>query len=223
MATTVERLSVRIPAGTVALDGDLEVPPDARGIVLFAHGSGSGRHSPRNRSVARALQEAGLATLLFDLLTRAEEAGDLHHERNRFDIETLAARLVAATDWIAGERSTRGLRVGYFGASTGAAAALMAAAELGEAVGAVVSRGGRPELAGEALLRVHTPTLLIVGGEDTPVLRVNEEALALLPGPRQLEVVPGASHLFGEPGALDTVTALARDWFTRHLHDPTAG
>jgi len=217
MPTTVEHTSVRIPAGSVALDGDLDLPPNATAIVVFAHGSGSSRHSPRNRRVARSLQEAGFATLLFDLLTRAEEAGDLHHERHRFDVRTLADRLVAVTDWLGGERPTGRLRVGYFGASTGGAAALMAAAELTDTVGAVVSRGGRPDLAGEALRRVEAPTLLIVGGDDGPVIRLNEEARASLRAPCRLEIVAGASHLFAEPGTLDTVTGLARGWFERHL------
>jgi putative phosphoribosyl transferase len=213
----VDHTFVRVPAGSVALDGDLEIPPGAAAVVLFAHGSGSSRHSPRNRRVARSLQEGGFATLLFDLLTRAEESEDLRHERNRFDVAKLAERLVAVTEWVEDERSTARLRVGYFGASTGGAAALVAAAELPNTVGAVVSRGGRPDLAGEALMRVEAPTLLIVGGDDVPVIRLNEEARAALRAPSRLEIVPGASHLFAEPGTLDVVTELARAWFERHL------
>ena len=208
---------VRVPVGAVALDGDLSVPPRARGVVLFAHGSGSGRHSPRNRSVAHALNESGLATLLLDLLTPEEETVDLATRHLRFDIGLLAARLVGATDWLARQPTTRDLRVGYFGASTGAGAALVAAAERPGVVGAVVSRGGRPDLAGTALPRVAAPTLLIVGGEDAPVIDLNEAALAELRCPKRLEIVPGATHLFEEPGALEQVARLASQWFERHL------
>jgi len=209
--------AVSVAAGAVTLDGTLGLPPDARGVVLFAHGSGSGRHSPRNRHVARVLHEAGLATLLLDLLTLEEEAVDVRTRELRFDIGLLAGRLVGATDWLGRQPATQHLRVGYFGASTGAGAALVAAAERPEAVGAVVSRGGRPDLAGAALARVGAPTLLIVGGNDVPVIGLNEEALAQLHGATRLEIVPGATHLFEEPGALDVVARLACDWFAHYL------
>ena len=210
-------VGVRIEHGAVNLTGELGVPEGAKGVVLFAHGSGSSRHSARNQLVARAIREAGLGTLLFDLLTREEEAVDDYRRHLRFDIELLAGRLVSATAWIAAGPETRHLRVGYFGASTGGAAALVAAAELGPAIGAVVSRGGRPDLAGDALARVASPTLFVVGGLDAAVLRLNEEAFSRLYCEKQLEVVPGASHLFAEPGALDAVARLAIEWFERHL------
>lgn len=213
----VRESAVSVAAGAVTLDGTLGLPPDARGVVLFAHGSGSGRHSPRNRHVARVLQEAGLATLLIDLLTPEEEAVDARTQELRFDIGLLAGRLAGATDWLGRQPATQHLRVGYFGASTGAGAALAAAAERPEAVGAVVSRGGRPDLAGAALARVRAPTLLIVGGNDMPVIGMNEEALAQLRGATRLEIMPGATHLFEELGALDTVAGLARDRFARYL------
>jgi dienelactone hydrolase len=208
---------VQVPAGAVTLDGNLGVPAGARGIVLFAHGSGSSRHSPRNRYVAGVLREAGLATLLMDLLTVDEEAIDLRTQRLRFDISLLADRLVGATDWLAQNPDTRDLTIGYFGASTGAAAALVAAAERPDAVGAIVSRGGRPDLAGAALARVRAPTLLIVGGNDIPVIGMNQEAMAQLHVEHKLEIVPGATHLFEEPGALEEVARLAREWFERYL------
>ena len=208
---------VRVSAGDVTLEGNLARPEDARGVVLFAHGSGSSRLSPRNRHVARVLNEAALATLLVDLLTPEEEAIDARTAHLRFDISLLAQRLVAATDWLAEHPDTRGLRVGYFGASTGAAAALVAAAVRAAAVGAVVSRGGRPDLAGRALALVRAPTLLIVGGRDAQVLELNREAFAQLSCEKRLEIVPGATHLFEEPGALDRVALLARDWFQRYL------
>jgi len=208
---------VRVSAGDVTLEGNLARPEDARGVVLFAHGSGSSRLSPRNRHVARVLNEAALATLLVDLLTPEEEAIDARTAHLRFDISLLAQRLVAATDWLAEHQDTRGLRVGYFGASTGAAAALVAAAVRAAAVGAVVSRGGRPDLAGRALALVRAPTLLIVGGRDAQVLELNREAFAQLSCEKRLEIVPGATHLFEEPGALDRVALLARDWFQRYL------
>jgi dienelactone hydrolase len=214
---TLQQRAVEIPADGVRLAGDLVVPPAARGIVVFAHGSGSGRFSPRNRAVAGVLVRAGLATLLMDLLTPEEEAVDLRTRQLRFDIGLLARRVIASIDWLAADPSAKDLLVGCFGASTGAAAALIAAAERPERVGAVVSRGGRPDLAGEALGRVHAPTLLIVGGNDPEVLRLNMEALAALGGEARLEVVPGATHLFEEPGALERVAALARDWFLEHL------
>src|SRR4051794_29620557 len=208
---------VRIAAGPVTLEGDLAVPAGARGVVAFAHGSGSGRNSPRNRFVAEALQASGLATLLFDLLTEDEEYRERFTRHLRFDINLLAWRLVEATDWLAGQPETRGLKVGYFGASTGGGAALVAAAERPEAVGAVVSRGGRPDLAGEALARVRAPTLLIVGGSDTPVIALNRQAMAGMKAPVSLEIVPGATHLFEEPGALEEVARLAGEWFERYL------
>ncbi|TMQ19619.1 MAG: hydrolase [Candidatus Rokuibacteriota bacterium] len=209
--------SVRVRAGAVTLDGDLTLPDGARAIVLFAHGSGSSRLSPRNRHVAELLNEAGLATLLVDLLTPEEEMTDARTARLRFDIRLLAQRLVEVTDWLRERAETRGLRVGYFGASTGAAAALVAAAIRPEAVGAIVSRGGRPDLAGRALSLVRAPTLLIVGGEDGVVIELNREALAELRAEATLVIVPGATHLFEEPGALDEVARLAREWFERHL------
>jgi dienelactone hydrolase len=209
---------VRVRAGPVTLEGNLGLPEGAGGVVLFAHGSGSGRHSPRNRFVARALRDAGLATLLIDLLTEEEEQVDQHTAHLRFDIGLLADRLVGVTDWLAEDPRTAGLSVGYFGASTGGGAALAAAASRPGRVGAVVSRGGRPDLAGPALAAVRAPTLLIVGGDDRPVIRMNDEALDRLGAPvKKLVIVPGASHLFEEPGTLEEVARLAADWFTRHL------
>jgi dienelactone hydrolase len=207
----------------VALHGDLNLPKDTRAVVLFAHGSGSGRQSPRNRRVARLLNEAGLGTLLIDLLTREEEGIDLRTAHLRFDINLLAERLVRATDWLTQCPSTQHLPIGYFGASTGAAAALVAAAERPDGVGAVVSRGGRPDLAGPALAHVEAPTLLIVGGNDHPVIDLNRTALAKLHCEKQLVIVPGATHLFEEPEALDKVAWLAREWFERHLIRVPAG
>ena len=217
-----ERL-VRVAAGQVTLEGNLSLPEEARGIVLFAHGSGSSRHSPRNSYVARVLNEAKLATLLVDLLTPDEEAVDLRTAHPRFDIGLLAGRLVGATDWLMQYPDTRDLRIGNFGASTGAAAALVAAAQSPDAVGAVVSRGGRPDLAGLALARVRAPTLLIVGGNDFEVVELNRRALALLRCEKRLEIVPGATHLFEEPGALEEVARLAREWFERYLTPTEAG
>jgi dienelactone hydrolase len=208
---------VEVPLGEVTLAGQLSVPPTARGVVVFAHGSGSGRFSPRNRAVAGALVEAGLATLLMDLLTPAEEAEDLRTGRLRFDVRLLGERVIGAIDWLASHAAVGELAVGCFGASTGAAAALIAAAERPERVGAVVSRGGRPDLARDALRRVTAPTLLIVGGKDTEVIALNRFAQSLLAGESRLEIVPGAGHLFGEPGALERVAVLARDWFLEHL------
>jgi putative phosphoribosyl transferase len=209
---------VRIAAGSVTLEGDLAVPGGARGIVLFAHGSGSSRHSPRNRFVAGALHEGGLATLLFDLLTEEEEYRERITRQLRFDIGLLARRLIDATDWLARRPEARGLKAGYFGASTGGGAALVAAAERPESVGAVVSRGGRPDLAGEvALARVRAPTLLIVGGADTPVIALNRQAMARMSAPVDLEIIQGATHLFEERGALEEVARLARAWFGRFL------
>jgi predicted phosphoribosyltransferase/dienelactone hydrolase len=209
----VER-AVNIPCGERRLEGVLGLPETVRGVVAFAHGSGSGRHSPRNRHVARTLQEAGIATLLLDLLGPDEE-GD---RAKVFDIELLAGRLVAAVSWLGQEESTRGRKLGLFGASTGAGAALVAAAREAASVAAVVSRGGRPDLAGPATLgRVVAPTLLIVGGRDEAVIELNRKALAELTGPRELVLVPDATHLFPEPGALEEVARLAAAWFTRHL------
>ena len=209
---SVTEQAVYIPSEAGLLQGELDVPADARGIVLFAHGSGSSRFSRRNRQVAEYLQNEGLATLLFDLLTETE---DLQYP-NRFDIPLLARRLLSATQWVQQEPRTRGLALGYFGASTGAAAALQAAAQL-PVVRAVVSRGGRPDLAMVHLAQVRAPTLLIVGGNDDTVLRLNREALAHLQVPKAIEVVPGASHLFEEPGALEAVARHAADWFLRYL------
>jgi pimeloyl-ACP methyl ester carboxylesterase len=212
---------VRIPIEEITLEGDLALPSPLQGLVLFAHGSGSSRHSPRNRLVAGALQDFGLATLLFDLLTPEEEAIDLRTAHLRFDIELLAGRLVGATDWVGRHAALRHVSIGYFGASTGAAAALIAAAQRMDLVGAVVSRGGRPDLADRALADVKAPTLLIVGGADTPVIELNRRALAALRTEARLEIVPGASHLFEEPGALERVAVLARLWFQRHLRERT--
>jgi pimeloyl-ACP methyl ester carboxylesterase len=217
LKATVDERSVRVRAGAVDLQGDLRIPPGARGIVVFAHGSGSGRHSPRNRFVADLLVKAGLATLLIDLLTQEEEMIDLQTAELRFDIHLLAERLGGMSDWLANEASTAALSIGYFGASTGAAAALIAAADRPERVRAIVSRGGRPDLAGPVLARVRQPTLLIVGGEDDVVIDLNREALARLAGIKQLVIVPGATHLFEEPGALEQVAALAVQWFQRYL------
>ncbi len=205
--------AVQIPAGRRKLNGILTVPPAAGGVVAFAHGSGSGRFSPRNQFVARVLQQAGLATLLLDLLEE-DEAED---RRKVFDIELLAERLRNAADWLKKEPATRALRLGYFGASTGAGAALVAAARTPEAVGAIVSRGGRPDLAGDYLSAVGAPTLLIVGGDDDVVIDLNQEAFRFLHCPKELVIVPGATHLFEEPGTLEEVARLAKDWFVRHL------
>ena len=209
--------TVMVPAGVAVLEGDLVVPSGAHGIVLFAHGSGSSRHSTRNRFVAGTLQRAGLATLLIDLLTAEEERIDERTGHLRFDIGLLASRLVGATDWLGQSPETAALRVGYFGASTGGGAALVAAAERPDAVGAVVSRGGRPDLAGEALPRVCAPTLLLVGGDDPDVIAINRRAMAAMLAPVRLKIIPGASHLFQEPGALEAVADLAGQWFAEHL------
>ena len=213
----MQEREVRVSAGPVTLEGSLGIPNGVGGVVLFAHGSGSGRHSPRNRYVAGVLREANLATLLIDLLTEDEEEVDLRTTRLRFDIGLLARRLLGATDWLVQNPDTEQLRIGYFGASTGAGAALVAAAERPDEVGAIVSRGGRPDLAGDALPLVKAPTLLIVGGNDEPVIGMNEEALARMRAAKRLQIVPGASHLFEEPGALEEVDRLATGWFTRHL------
>jgi len=208
---------VRLTVGGGTIDGNLSLPQGASGVVLFAHGSGSSRHSPRNRYVARLLNEAKLGTLLIDLLTSEEELRDQQTAQLRFDIGLLAGRLLAATGWLAGHEKTRSLRIGYFGASTGAGAELVAAAERPELVGAVVSRGGRPDLAGPALPRVQAPTLLIVGEDDSSVIQLNQTALAELRCQKSRMIVPRATHLFEEPGSLDEVARLARDWFGRYL------
>ena len=218
---------VQIPAGSATLDGNLTIVrhgesvrrrmDQTKALVLFVHGSGSSRHSPRNQFVARTLNEAGLATLLFDLLTPEEESVDLYTREHRFDISLLAERLVYATKWAKQQKQTQDLRVGYFGSSTGGGAALVAAAELPEEVGAVVSRGGRPDLAGQALPKVKAPTLLIVGGEDHVVIELNEQARGQMKRECKIEIVPGATHLFEEPGALDKVAKLASDWFVDHI------
>jgi putative phosphoribosyl transferase len=217
MAMDIDERPVRIPSGGAALEGNLRIPNAARGVVLFAHGSGSSRFSPRNRFVADVLEQAGLATLLMDLLTRQEEAIDEFTGDYRFDIGLLAERLVAASDWLTQQPDTRQLAVGYFGASTGAAAALVAAAKRTELVKAVVSRGGRPDLAGPSLSRVRSPTLLIVGGRDEMVIDLNRAAFEQLQCQKRLEIVPGATHLFEEPGTLEMAAGLARDWFLRYL------
>jgi len=215
---SVTESPVRVEVGEIRLEGNLALPADPAGIVLFAHGSGSGRHSPRNRLVAERLRAAGLGTLLIDLLTEAEEEIDLRTRHLRFDIGLLARRLVGAIEWLAAHPPTAGLRVGLFGASTGAGAALVAAARQPGKVAAVVSRGGRPDLAGETLATVLCPTLLIVGGDDGAVIDLNAAALELLVAPvKELVIVPGAGHLFEEPGKLEKVARLAADWFTRYL------
>jgi putative phosphoribosyl transferase len=217
--TGEERL-VHVRAGIVTLTGNLVVPDGASGVVLFAHGSGSSRLSPRNRSVARRLSERGLATLLIDLLTPEEERIDIETAHLRFDIGLLADRLAGAKEWLVGQPETRDLRIGYFGASTGAAAALVAAALHPQSIGAVVSRGGRPDLAGDLLSRVQAPTLLIVGGEDRAVIEMNRDAFGQLTCKKRIEIVPGATHLFEEPGALEAVARLAGDWLLAHLAPP---
>lgn len=207
---------VILSADVVQLEGNLNIPQGAAGLILFAHGSGSSRYSPRNKHVAEVLKEAGLATLLFDLLTKEEEIIDLQTAELRFDIDLLSRRLVGATDWAVNNPSTKNLKIGYFGASTGAAAALTGATLRQEMIYAIVSRGGRPDLAETALPKVKTPTLLIVGELDYPVIELNEKALELIPAEKQLVIVPGASHLFEEPGKLEEVARLARDWFISH-------
>jgi len=224
MSAETERLqtgnlarSIRIPTGSVTLDGELAVPENAEGLVIFAHGSGSSRHSPRNQFVAEQLRKAGLGTLLLDLLTPEEGREEAASAHLRFNIGLLTQRLACAAHWVADEDEARHLRLGFFGSSTGAAAALVAAADLGKSIGAVVSRGGRPDLAGNALLRLDAPTLLIVGERDEVVLELNEEAFAMLDCEKILTVVPRATHLFEEPGALENVAKLAADWFLEHL------
>lgn len=216
--STGETREVEIRTNDATLAGELTIPDSAPGVVLFAHGSGSSRHSPRNQFVARTIRDAGLGTLLFDLLTPAEETIDTLTRHLRFNIRLLSQRLVNATYWLKGELDQ--LHVGYFGASTGAAAALVAAAEVGTICGGVVSRGGRPDLAGDVLPLVKAPTLLIVGSLDYPVIELNQHALAQLQCEKELAIVPGATHLFEEPGTLDQVAHLASNWFQRHLAMP---
>lgn len=211
------RRDVRIPSGEVMLDGEAQIPAGASSIILFAHGSGSSHYSPRNQYVAGVIRDAGMGTLLFDLLTPEEEAIDLRTRHLRFDLPLLAGRLVDATTWLASTDETQHLRVGYFGASTGGGAALVAASRLGHAVGAVVSRGGRPDLAGAALPHVVSPTFLLVGERDAGVLQLNQEAYTYLQCAKELRVVPHATHLFEEPGALEAVARLAAQWFQQHL------
>lgn len=211
------RSEVSVPAGDVQLTADLRVPPEPAGVVLFAHGSGSSRRSSRNVAVAQLLNRRALGTVLVDLLTPDEEVADARTAQLRFDIGRLAGRLSAIVDWLATGEPVGAVPIGLFGASTGAAAALVAAAERPDGVGAVVSRGGRPDLAGPALGRVRAPTLLLVGGRDDQVLTLNEQARAALPGLTELTVVPGAGHLFAEPGALEQVARAAATWFTDHL------
>jgi putative phosphoribosyl transferase len=208
---------VQIPAGRAVLSGNLTIPKNSVALILFAHGSGSSRLSPRNQFVARTLNRAGLGTLLFDLLTPEEEALDIHTREHRFNISLLAERLVHATNWARQQEETRDQRIGYFGSSTGGAAALVGAAELPQDVGAVVSRGGRPDLAGDALPRVQASTLLIVGGNDEVVIDLNEMARDQMRCEVKLEIIPGATHLFEESGTLEQVAKLASDWFSLHL------
>jgi dienelactone hydrolase len=216
-SATLDERHICIQFGAIQLEGSLAIPKDTSAVVLFVHGSGSSRHSPRNRYVARILNDANLATLLMDLLTPEEESIDLQTGHLRFDISLLAERVTAATDWLVRCPETRNFLIGYFGASTGAAAALIAAASHSDRVGALVSRGGRPDLAGDALGHVRTPTLLIVGGNDLQVIELNRRAFAQLRAEKELVVIGGATHLFVEPGALDEVARLARSWFRRYL------
>lgn len=217
-----QQVKVEIPVTVtyLALPGNLAVPSGARGMAVFAHGTGSSRTSPRNQRVASSLREAGLGTLLFDLLTEEEEKRDRLYGGYRFNIDLLAHRLTAATDWLLKQPSVKSLPIGYFGASTGAAAAINAAVQRPDAVRAIVSRGGRPDLAGEAIERLRAPILLVVGGHDKPVIHMNEDALEAIHAPKRLEVVPGATHLFEEPGALDQVARLACEWFVTNLVRP---
>jgi putative phosphoribosyl transferase len=216
-------IEVQIQAGRAILPGNLHLRQGTGALVLFAHGSGSSRHSPRNQFVARILNDAGLATLLFDLLTHEEEAIDMQTRELRFNIHLLAERLVHATKWARQQPETRDLRIGYFGSSTGGAAALVAAVDIPQDVGAVVSRGGRPDLADEALPKVQAPTLLIVGGDDDIVIELNEQARDRMRCEVKLEIIPGATHLFEEPGTLEKVAQLASDWFVNHIGGRSAG
>jgi putative phosphoribosyl transferase len=217
MSAVMESKAVLIPVGSLVLEGELRLPASPKGVVVFAHGSGSSRRSPRNRLVAEALNNRMLGTLLVDLLTTSEEQEDKYTSCFRFNIDLLAARLVAITDWLTRQPRMSNCPIGYFGASTGAAAALVAAAKRPDIVGTVVSRGGRPDLAGPALSRVQAPTLLIVGGDDDTVWQMNRRATAVMSCPTELAVIPGATHLFEEPGALEEVARLAGDWFVNHL------
>jgi dienelactone hydrolase len=217
ITTALQRKSVQVPSGEIMLDGDLEIPVGAAGIVVFAHGSGSSRHSPRNKYVADVIRKANVGTLLFDLLTPEEEAIDVYTRHLRFDIPMLAGRLVDAIEWLSRQDETRDLSFGLFGASTGGGAALVAAAELGARISAVVSRGGRPDLAGDALPLVKAPVLLIVGGWDEPVIELNQSAYDRLKCEKELKIVAGATHLFEEPGKLESVANLAAEFFRQHL------
>ena len=217
IARQMEERSVQINIDSQVLDGNLTISPTSTAVVLFAHGSGSSRHSPRNRFVAQYLNQAGLATLLMDLLTAEEESIDMYNARLRFDIAMLAERVVSATDWLSALDTSEELNIGYFGASTGAAAALVAAVERPELVKAIVSRGGRPDLAGPVLNRVQAPTLLIVGGNDEPVISMNKDALDQMNAVKEMKIVPGATHLFEEPGTLEEVARMATEWFLDHL------
>jgi putative phosphoribosyl transferase len=220
MAHRMTTESVRIEVGPVAVDGDLHVPERAMGLVLFAHGSGSSRFSRRNRAVAKVLEHAGFGTLLLDLLTREEEVEDEGTAEYRFDIPRLAERVIGASDWLGARSDLRALPLAFFGASTGAAAALVAAASRPNRTRAVISRGGRPDLAGDALPLVEVPTLLIVGGDDVPVIGMNRDAMRRMRAPVSLEIIPGATHLFEEPGTLEQVARLTADWCRRHLTEP---
>ncbi|MDM7924080.1 MAG: dienelactone hydrolase family protein [Pyrinomonadaceae bacterium] len=211
---------VQVPTGTLKLDGTLHIPPEAAGVVIFAHGSGSSRHSPRNKFVAEVIRNAGVGTLLFDLLSADEESVDVYTRQFRFDIAMLAGRLTDAANWLRSQEETAGLNIDYFGSSTGGGAALVAAAELEGEIGAVVSRGGRPDLAGDALPHVTAPVLLIVGGLDSVVIELNRLAYDRLKCEREIAIVQGATHLFEEPGKLEEVARLAADWFRRHLGTP---
>jgi putative phosphoribosyl transferase len=208
---------IYLPVGRDEIQGDLQIPEKSKALIVFAHGSGSSRNSPRNRYVADLLNEAGMATLLIDLLTPSEELVDFQTGKLRFDIDLLSERLLTITHWLRGQSATEHLRIGYFGASTGAAAALVAAAKDADNVEAIVSRGGRPDMAGAWLMKVHAPTLLIVGGNDRVVIELNDQASAEMKTEHRLEIVPNAGHLFEEPGALEKVAALAQDWFEEHL------
>lgn len=214
----IPKKAVRISMDHIILDGDLAIPLAAQGVVVFVHGSGSSRFSPRNRFVAQYLQRDGLATLLFDLLTHTEEEIDNYTMKLRFDIGLLAGRLAAVTAWLASQKETRNLDIGYFGASTGAAAALLAETRNPAAVHAIVSRGGRPDLARQALRQVQAPTLLIVGGEDHQVILLNEQALDQLSATKKMVIIPGATHLFEEPGTLESAAQLASQWFRQYLN-----
>ncbi len=216
----LENHAVQISLDSARLEGNLTIPPAAEGIVLFAHGSGSSRHSPRNKFVAQTLRDGHLATLLIDLLTPEEEEIDMRTQKLRFDIDFLALRVISITDWLIRQPNTEDLRIGCFGSSTGAAACLIAAKERPKTIHAIVSRGGRPDLAASALPTVEAPTLLIVGGDDLPVLAMNRDALSVLRCEKRLEIIPGATHLFPEPGALEKVSGFAREWFVQHLTTP---